>query len=237
MNKLKIAELYAKTRLHKIRVKRSIAIIDRAFATLPESAWYVAFSGGKDSTVVSSLVSWLPRLYVDEEWLLPETEEYLHRTKALHRIKKRDEHAEFFTAWENDSSAWTGKNVTGRYAQSQGWGGVFLGLRKEESSERKIHLETQGPLFFNKSRQMWQCNPIADWTWQDVWGYIVSSNSDYNRAYDRLDQIDVEPERQRIGPLAQRKVLQYGQMVILKRGWPDLYNEFAAKYPEAKGYS
>ena len=235
MDKRKIALLHAKTNWHKTLVKHSRRIIQDAISK--NCSWYVAYSGGKDSTVVANLLPELPRLYVDEEWLLPETEEYLQRTKNLHRIKKRDEHAEFFTAWKNEPDAWAGKNVTGRYAQSQGWGGVFLGLRKDESGDRKIHLRSQGNLFFSQSRQMWQCNPIADWSWRDVWAFIYANDLGYNRAYDRLDEIGIEPERQRIGPLAQRCVLGYGQIAILKRGWPELYNEFVEQFPEGSLYT
>jgi 3'-phosphoadenosine 5'-phosphosulfate sulfotransferase (PAPS reductase)/FAD synthetase len=100
-----------------------------------------------------------------------------------------------------------------------------------------MHLRTLGPLFFAQSDQFWHCNPIHQWSWKDVWAYIYSNEVDYNRAYDRLDEIGVEPEHQRIGPLAVERVLSFGQLVILKRGWPDLYNKFCDKYPEARLYS
>lgn len=241
MNKLPLARLYSQTKLFHSRMDCSFELIRKAL--LECDSWYIALSGGKDSTVVYHLVrSILPEiaaLYVDEEWLLPETEEYLQRFSqlySLHRIRKRDEHAEWFTAWEGDAEAWTGKNVTGRYAHSQGWDGAFIGLRAEENNRRKMHLRTGGRLFFNQGRQIWQCNPIHNWTWQDVWAYIVSNDLDYNHAYDRLDEIGIEPERQRIGPLAQRRVLGYGQLQILKRGWPELFNKFAAEFPEARLY-
>ena len=69
-----------------------------------------------------------------------------------------------------------------------------------------------------------------------MWAYIVSTDLDYNKAYDRLEQLGVDPEHQRIGPLATKSVLRYGQLAILKRGWPDLFNRFAAAHPEALNY-
>ena len=84
---------------------------------------------------------------------------------------------------------------------------------------------------------MWHCNPIHDWTWRDVWAYIVSQGLGYNRAYDRLEEMGIEPERQRIGPLAVERALGYGQVAILKRGWPELYNRFVAAHPEASQYT
>jgi 3'-phosphoadenosine 5'-phosphosulfate sulfotransferase (PAPS reductase)/FAD synthetase len=114
---------------------------------------------------------------------------------------------------------------------------VLLGLRQEESAIRRMHLRKFGPLFYSESDKSWHCNPIHDWTWLDVWAYIISNHLDYNRAYDRLEEIGVAPEHQRVGPLAVEQVLGYGQMAILKRGWPELFNRFASEHPEAREYS
>jgi 3'-phosphoadenosine 5'-phosphosulfate sulfotransferase (PAPS reductase)/FAD synthetase len=231
-----VALLHSRSRSFKAKLLKTEKILVDASENLSLDRWYVALSGGKDSTVVANLLPQCPRLYVDEEWLLPETDAYLSRQNGLHRIKKRDQHAEWFTVWVDDDEAWTGKNVTGRYAASQGWEGVFLGLRAEESSDRRRHLRCGGVLFFNKSRTIWQCNPIAWWGWLDVWAFIFSRGLDYNEAYDVLDEIGVDPSRQRIGPLAQRRVLGYGQISILRRGWPELFDKFADKFPEARSY-
>ena len=83
---------------------------------------------------------------------------------------------------------------------------------------------------------MWQCNPIAHWTVMDVWAYIHIHAIAYNKAYDILTALRVPLDEQRIGALAQRTVLGYGQLEILKRGWPDLFNRFAARFPEARAY-
>lgn len=84
---------------------------------------------------------------------------------------------------------------------------------------------------------MWHCNPLAWWTTRDIWTYIQAYDVPYNAAYDVLDRLGVDLDRQRIGPLANHRVLQFGQLAVLKAGWPSLYNEFAARYPEARNYT
>ena len=229
--KREIALLHAVTKIHKMRVRQSERIIRAAIEKCP--SWYIAFSGGKDSTVIAALVRkflpGVPLVWSDDEWYLPETEEYMRRMENLHHIRTNDWHAEWFQV----SGDWNG---IPDYGHAQGWEGAFLGLRQGESSQRRLHLRRYGTLYYAENNQQWQCNPISDWDWKDVWAYIFSNELDYNHAYDRLDEIGIEPERQRIGPFAVECVLGYGQLAILKRGWPELFNRFAAEFPEVRCY-
>jgi len=241
--KREIALLHARMRTHHSRVASAKRIIVEALDVCP--TWYVGFSGGKDSTVVADLVLGLSPsanlLYGDEEWLLPESSAYFERVSQkygaqFHHIKAADEHTPWFRTWQDDPDAIHSDNASAVYARSKGWGGAFLGLRSEESAGRKMYLRRFGALHYAKSNEQWQCNPIYNWTWRDVWAYIYTNDLDYNRAYDRMDKIGVEPKYQRIGPLAVERVLGRGQLAILKRGWPGLFNRFAAKFPEARAY-
>lgn len=231
-----IARLHARTNLYQRRLIAAREIIRQAIMLQLPS--YVSLSGGKDSTVVYALVRevapGLPAVWSDDEWWLPETMEYIQRLQAsganVRQIRTNVQHTDWFTV----SGDYNGIQD---YAAQQGWQLVYLGLRQEESAARRVHLRTLGPLFCAKSDGVWHCNPLSTWTWQDTWAYILSEGIDYNRAYDRLEEIGVSPEHQRIGPLAVERVLQYGQMTILRRGWPELYNRFVARYPEAASYT
>jgi 3'-phosphoadenosine 5'-phosphosulfate sulfotransferase (PAPS reductase)/FAD synthetase len=230
-----VALYHAKSKIHHTRVDQARRIVDGALITM--RAPYMALSGGKDSTVVYDLVREqlpdIPAVWSDDEWWLPETLEYIQRLQQarldVRQIRTKTRHTDWFQCqgdWEDLQD----------YARQHQFDGVFLGLRQEESNARRMHLRTFGSLFWAKKDQVWHCNPIGAWTWQDVWAYILTKGIDYNRAYDRLDEIGIEPQYQRIGPLAVERVLRLGQLVVLKRGWPELFNRFAAEHPEARLY-
>ncbi len=222
--------LHARTRQHQYRVRQACQIIAQARAACP--SWYVALSGGKDSTVVLDLVGDVTAVFSDDEWWLPETEDYIKRISQVRDMRWIRTNAHH-TDWFEPRGDWDGIPY---YAREQGWRGVYLGLREDESSARRVHLRTRGPLYYAKGAASWHCNPIAKWSALDVWAYIHDNNLDYNRAYDVLAGMDIPLERQRIGPFAVERALGYGQLAILKRGWPELYNRFVEKYPQASAY-
>jgi len=198
---------------------------------------YLAFSGGKDSTVVHGLVaesgSRMPRVWSDDEWWLPETLEYMERVKArgheIRQIQTKTKHADFFISHEDD-----GVNFE-KWVVAQGYDAVFLGLRAQENARRRMALKKYGPIHRMKDGLL-HVNPIAWWDVEDVWTYIHCRRIDYNKAYDKLEDLGLDLSEQRIGPLAVDRVLGYGQLHTLQRGWPNLFAKFVAKYPEARNY-
>lgn len=229
-----VALFHAKSKGFAFHVSKAKQIIEEALSKIQNP--YVALSGGKDSTVVYELVREyipnIPAVWSDDEWFLPETLEYIQRLQQggdIRQIRTNATHADWFQI----KGDWDGIQD---YARHHNFDGVFLGLRQEENNTRKIHLRTMGNLFHAKSDEFWHCNPIGDWTWKDVWAYILSKGIDYNKAYDKLDEMGIEPMYQRVGPLAVDRVLGRGQLVILKRGWLDLFNRFAEAHPEARAY-
>lgn len=210
---------------------------------------YVAFSGGKDSSVVLHMVREqrpdTPALMGYDDWHLPETLALIAETTNVTRIAATIRHSSFFTSWPAGpidlprGVIWFEAVKNSRvapYALERGFDGACLGLRKQEAVYRRFHLSSHGLLFFCKTHGVLECNPIGDWTVEDVWSYLLSRDVPYNRAYDRMAEIGISLANQRIGPFAVEKVLGFGQLAILKRGWPELFNKFAARYPEAACY-
>lgn len=241
----KIAALHA--RLPQFRHKEA-----RALSTV--AAWleqvkqpYVAFSTGKDSTVVLDLVRRLApetvAIHNDHEWYLPETVEVLRTTANIRRVARSVWHAEGFTSWAQKPESlpegieWSDtSDLRGTWAPAQGFDGAAVGIRADENSYRRVHIRTFGDLFFVKRYRVWHCYPIAWWTTLDVWAYLLSRGLPYNRAYDKMDEAGIPLEQQRIGPFAVDRVLGMGQIALLKRLWPDTYRQFVAAYPEMSAY-
>lgn len=232
---------------HKARVGGSLVIISQAFAVAGD--WYVSVSGGKDSTVVLDLARSLrPEIAAQHSarhFILPETRAYLDRIPNLRFIAYQGiGDTDFGQSWNSHEEAALEyadvKWLTERSAikvRGADEDGVFLGLRADENAYRRKHLRAQGRLFRNSETEKWQSNPIAFWSVWDVWAYIYSHDLDYSAAYDRLSAIGVDIEQQRTGPLAVERALGMGQLAWLKRGWPSLFNEYAAVHPEARAYA
>lgn len=197
---------------------------------------YVSFSGGKDSTALLSLVRSIapetPALFGDDEWNLPETEELVAWTPNVIHVRSREQHTVWFTSWEEDADADEG---LAEWAVLGGYDGAAIGLRADEAGYRKTHIRAFGQLFERKNG-LHQCYPLAWWKNADIWAYTHSRGIAYNAAYDRLAEIGVQIHARRVGPLANENAMNYGQLAILKQGWPELFNQFAERYPEAKGY-
>lgn len=242
------AYLHAKTGSFRSALARARAISMRALAA--NDGWYVAVSGGKDSTCVLALVRECapaaPAVSSIQEWRLPETAEYLARVGNLALTASGTDHGTNWAPnWEGEDDipegvAWLGAKIGGDDRTVKNYGrsetGVFLGTRADESRARRKLMRARGPLFFNQCNQVWQCSPIAHWSVLDVWAYILSERLDYNRAYDVMERIGVPLDQQRIGPFAVEKVLGRGQLAILKQGWPAVWNGYAAAHPEARLY-
>lgn len=243
----RLFEFHAKSVGFRRRVAEAEAIIQQALACMAVPV--VAFSGGKDSTIVLNLVRAIrpetPAHFGHEQWILPETEEFVATIPNLIRTALPDRHAEWFDVWRDEDAVPDGIQLVDKSAglnefnyerEMLHFDGKFLGLRSDENNYRRIFLKRHGTLFFCHRHGLWECNPLARWSVLDVWAYIVQYDVPYNAAYNKLAALGVSLEKRRIGPLAQERILGCGQLAILKRGWPDLFNRFAARFPEARSY-
>lgn len=234
----KVDLMHAKQSAFKKKVSASINLIESCVS----NNMYVAVSGGKDSTVMLDLVRRViptaPAVFSDDEWMFPETESYVLGVKNLVRIASPARHSYFFTSntKKRDGIKWINDAVNNSmqvYAKQQSYNCAMIGLRKDESQKRRTHINALGNKFTTKSGVV-QCYPIASWTTNDIWAYIRSSGIEYNKAYNKMESMGLPRKEQRVGPFAVEAVLGYGQLVVIKKGWPDLYNRFAAEFPEAR---
>lgn len=169
-------------------------------ATTPS---FVSFSGGKDSTVTSSLVIRAlstPRvlhIYGNTTLEFPETEKYIKQYKAV------NPQIPWLVAKNTDKSFFDMCDVIGPPSRVMRWccivfktGAItreiegafptekkiltFYGIRRSESASRsKYERETESPKI---SKQV-VFSPIIDWLDHDVWLYILTAGVVFNEAY------------------------------------------------------
>lgn len=252
-------ELHAKLPVYKRKVDKARAIIDEALAL--NIVWYIAFSGGIDSTVLLDMLLGvhLPILTGDDGADYLETLQFLNSTEQrygfeLQRIRclepwrdwclemGRPDLAELGpemdAAWINPHQ-WHHTWPSLKEAVHHGYSGVFLGLLASESRGRGYALKNgHKPRYQVASEQgMWHCSPLASWDKRDIWAYILSRDIPYNPAYDKLAELGVPLENRRIAPLTCFRVVQWGSVTVLRYGWPEMYNELSATFPKVREYS
>lgn len=161
----------------------------------------ISWSAGKDSTAMTHLIKALyPEMPIiiqfdDCDW--PEKRPYAERVAKAHGW---DFHAvePSFSVWEKSLQCQIGfDNIC---AQSHkltkdsflsllndkqrelGCQVVFLGLRSQESRSRRLNLATRGELYQLKNGE-WRCCPLARWTPEDVFAYLIDHDVEINPCY------------------------------------------------------
>jgi phosphoadenosine phosphosulfate reductase len=252
-------ELYAHTNGFKCNVERTRRVLHEALLTMKNP--YIAFSGGIDSTVMLDLIFSIgacPVQWGDDGADYPETLRFLDETAMRYDFKlRRIANVKSWREWclemgrpdlASDLSAWlhppmehdaVWETWEDRILQNPGYDGVFLGMLAIESRTRRIVLENGHKMLYQVAREqgMWHCCPLASWTKRDIWAYVVSQELAYNPVYDKLAAMGVTLERRRVAPLTCFRVMQYGSVVHLRQGWPDLYMRLAALFPKVREYS
>lgn len=160
----------------KRKVEKAKEIIREALAIAPA---YVAVSWGKDSVVMLHLVqSICPDILAisfghHEREMISNYAE----TEALYRERFR---------LNINTILMQGDHVPNKVKATKLWLDYpvkFVGLRMEESKDRKITLIKNGAIYQYKQGDYRAC-PIFNWTSQDVWAYTFSRNLPYLKAYD-----------------------------------------------------
>lgn len=237
-------QMVARTRQHQFRVKRARERVVEWLALAERP--YVAFSTGKDSTCVLALVREqrpeTPAVYFDADCAYPEsaamviatdnvlvwqTDEPLLDTLARYGLDAGGE-------LEQATMKTTVWGPIRRLLAEHDFDGVALGLRAAESFGRRLNARTKGAIYQYKRDGVWACQPIFDWSYDDVWAYIVANELTYCGVYDK--QWDMPEVNQRLSYWAGESNRQFGRYKWLQRHYPELFNRLAARFPEARNY-
>jgi len=184
---IKTFRLWSETEEYFNRIKQAQKITKAALSKYNNP--YLAFSGGKDSTVMLDMVlkeyPWIPVWHWDYgDQLMPREieEEVINNAKLIGvnnlfvekrvgsdaRVNSGSGYKQFFGSIDN-------------LRKKHGWDLGFIGVRQEESYKRKSNYKN----FIVKNN----CYPLLKLTWMDVWAYIVSNDLPYPLVYDKYSRL------------------------------------------------
>lgn len=159
-----------------------------------------ASSLGAEDVVITHLVNSLeldiPVFVLETGALHPETVQLLERTQAASRAPVQvyrpvDEAVVQFVAREGKEAMYRSIELRKACCQIRklepleralaGQKAWITGLRREQSNAR-----AEVPLVDTTDAERVKLNPLANWTWGDVWHYISANGVDYNPLHDQF---------------------------------------------------
>lgn len=200
---------------------------------------YVAYSGGKDSTVVLHAIrSVRPDieaiLWIDKHGAMPGVLEMVAWWRDQGAIVHVHEHGSLAA-----SIARTGEPVMDlggalQWAFDQGFDGAARGLRAEESRGRQMHAVTRHSVR-ERWPGHWETDPIIWWRADDVWAYHALHGLPYCALYD-ID--DGQPRNnRRVGEPLGMIGDTYGRVARLKQHHHALFQRLASVAPEMRNHT
>lgn len=243
----KLYELHSRLPIMRRRVKEAEEAVARWLSKSKKP--YVAWSTGKDSTVMLWLILQqkpdVEVIYFDADSALPDSVELMERLRTewnlnLRIIKTRpilDTLAEYGLEHPR-IDYYTMRDTVYLPVQQlvdEGYDGVAVGIRAGEGRERSIASSKYAPLWKTKGTGLWTCWPIHRWGARDVWGYTVSEDLPYNRAYDKTKFTNFE--EMRVSYWAGETGRTYGRYAWLRYYYPELFQRLVDRIPVASRYA
>jgi phosphoadenosine phosphosulfate reductase len=246
------AHLAGKLAAAQARAAAARAAIQRHLA---DHHGYVAWSGGKDSTVCVALAREVdpavPVCFFDSGLEFPETLAYVDELAArlrlnLHRIAATPDALTVLRA----SGAWDHRapdNLTAdlheaiitrpaRAAHRRFGAGEVWGLRAEEAAARRVGLAAGRGVIHRRDATV-ALAPLWSWRARDVWAELDRRGLPANPVYGRLRALGADERSLRVGPMVDANALEYGRLVWLRRGWPEPYQQLAQALPRMVEWS
>lgn len=237
---------HAQTAAFAARVAEAEALL-REFLSQSRKP-YVAYSGGKDSQVVLDLAVRLkPDIMVvweDEEWIYPTTLAALEATErhygiAIHRLRYEGVIKTFFAEFDSYNPPpvlrpYPVYRDIQHFFEAHRLDGYVLGIRTEESNLRRKSIGRRGAIGVNRSWNVRYVYPIYNWRLRDVWAYIVSRELPVNEAYALMLNEGVPLKSARVSSLCVAEVYRLGVLSVIKKLWPETWNEFVRCNPEVQ---
>lgn len=107
----------------------------------------------------------------------------------------------------------------------------IIGMRKDESKNRKFTLNKKGAIYQTNSRQSVTCCPLLNFSDDDIWAYIFSNNLKYLSVYD-YPYIDRCKIRNEITMLYNYAIIRNGIIYHYKKMYPDFFAYLKERWGE-----
>ncbi len=212
----------------------------------------VAFSGGKDSTVILDLVrkidKTVPGVFCNTGVELPQTKKYVRSLDNIFEIQNETKET-FWSIVEKEGFPGIKGKDTGsgrlnrcclvlkdrpmkKFIKENDIDLVFTGLTMDESRQRMMFLMSngnKGRVKLVKSWQVYKSHPIWNWSESRVWEYINENKLPYNDIY----KPPINAERCGCGPCTaylpwkrnlSRENPKLLKVILEKQGQPQLEN-------------
>lgn len=177
--------LYAQLEEHAKKVQEAETLIANALGKYKQP--YVAFSGGKDSTCMLHLVlKQAPEITVfhwDYGRYMPRDfeAETIENMKLLGAKNVVLETSDRYNDLSYNGRVFIPEFFSRIVPQfiAQGYDLAFVGLRRQESCKRNNRIKAKRSI--SQLKEVW---PLQEWSYLDVWAYIIANNLPYHHAYD-----------------------------------------------------
>lgn len=240
---------WSQTAQHKRRVDFSRQLIHEAMAL--ERRNYIAFSGGKDSTVMTHLIK---QDYPDMEmWSYKDIFHITGSKQYMIDLAEKYNWGTIVFVGPNDQEAIdivaiTKVNICDTMgptfrlnqifcecvaAQEKKFDGVFMGLRKEESRARTLNYAKRGAMYQRKDG-FWVCNPLSLWKAEDVFAYFLENEIPIFEIYTKC--LFTDPGRIRVDWYLPGNLARHGCNQWLKYYYPEVFYRLAQIAPEVQSY-
>jgi 3'-phosphoadenosine 5'-phosphosulfate sulfotransferase (PAPS reductase)/FAD synthetase len=184
----------SRTVAHGRAVEAALEAVATTQAAMCAGGWRFGFSGGKDSTALGGLLhraGWtLPAMSVKDDLDYPGERPFVEALCRRWRVPldvltpagSLFESLRGTSLVEGDlhsrsaalSRTWFYEPLDA-YHEREGYGGVVLGLRQEESAGRRMNVATRGLLYMRASG-LWVSQPIARWSTLDVHAFCAAAD-------------------------------------------------------------
>jgi predicted phosphoadenosine phosphosulfate sulfurtransferase len=151
-------------------------------------------------------------------WAWGENENWVRQKNdlAIHSIEKKyPKRFHKFNLWVAQENR---KTVNGTFVS-------VIGLRAEESPDRRFVMfgEDSELFWLRRKNEPHKAYPIIDWSYTDVWKYLIENNFKYNKIYDKMYMLGGNLRSFRVSNLVHEKAFRcLGELQELE---PETYDK------------